>query len=103
MACLPTYLRTKYLADLASIQAQLTAIRATILTALENGEVEEYRFNSGEGSQQTIRRSLKELYNIQSSLEADEARILRKLNGRALTNLNLRRKKYNSRTHGRIR
>ena len=50
------------------------------------------------------RESLKELYNLQSSLEADEARILRKLYGTSLTNLNLRRKKYNnSRTYGRIR
>lgn len=95
MACLPTYLRTKYLADLAIIQDQISKLQTVLSSAIQNGEVEEYVFNSGEGSQKTVRRSLKELNNLLIDLKAQEDRIYRKLYGRSVINVNLRRKRYN--------
>lgn len=94
MSCLSSYLRTKYQADLARVQAQLAEIDTAVTSAMTNGEVEEYRFNSGEGQQMTRRRSLKELLDVQEKLEAKEAKILRKLNGRGLVNMTMRRKGY---------
>jgi hypothetical protein len=95
MACLSASLRAKYEADLIRVQEQLAKITITIDSALENGEVEEYSFNSTEGNQKTVRRSLKELYEIQEKLEATEARLIRRLGGRGLVSMNLRRKRYN--------
>jgi vacuolar-type H+-ATPase subunit I/STV1 len=92
MACLPSWLRTKYEADLARVQSQITSASEALDSALENAEVEEYSFNSGEGQQRTKRRSIKELQQTLESLEAQEARLLRKLYGTSLVNMNLRRK-----------
>ncbi len=91
MPCLPSWLRTKYEADLTRVQADIAKIEVTINSALENGEVEEYRFDSTEGRQNARRRSVKELIDVLDGLENKEARILRKLNGTSLVNLNLRR------------
>lgn len=97
MACLPAYLREKYEADLVRVQSQISKIETVIESALENGEVEDYSFDSGEGKQRTKRRSLKELTEVLKDLESQESRILRKLYGRSLVNMNLRRKGYTRR------
>lgn len=92
MACLPSYLVSKYTADLERVQAQIKKANESLEAALENSEVEEYSFNSGEGTQRTKRRSIKELQSVLNDLESREAWLLRKLNGTSLVNLNLRRK-----------
>lgn len=99
--CLPAYVRTKYLADLARVQEQIAELETSMLEAMKNGEVEQYRFDSGEGSQSAQRRSLKELETVLSRLENKELRILRKLNGRSIVNIGLRRKGYGGGYYGR--
>lgn len=95
MACLPAYLIEKYQNQLARVQAQIAKLETAIDSALENSEVEEYSFNSGEGQQRTKRRDIKSLLQSLERLESSEARILRKLAGRGIVNVNLRRKRYN--------
>jgi len=94
MACLPTWLKEKYTADLARVRAQITAIEVEIESAYSNAEIDEYSFNSNEGSQKTKRRSIKELNSVLENLESKEMRILRKLNGTSLVNMTTRRKRY---------
>ena len=92
MACLPRWLRTEYERQLTSVTAQITKLETAIDDAYENSEVEEYAFNSGEGSQRTKRRSIKELTTELEKLENKKLRLMRKLYGHAVVNMNLRRK-----------
>ena len=94
MACLPSWLRAKYKADLVRVQAQIANLETAIEDAYTNAEVEDYSFDSGEGKQRTKRRSIKELNQVLESLEKTEMRIMRKLYGQSLVNMNLRRKGY---------
>ena len=98
MPCLPAARRTQLLARYNQITQQLVALNAAYDAAVQNSEVKEYRFDSGEGSQRTERRSPQELWDLIEEMEAAQDRIYRKLYGQALVNMNLRRKRY---TYGR--
>lgn len=93
MACLPVYKQKVYLEQLTRINSQITALETALDSAYENSEVEEYSFNSNEGSQRTKRRSIKELSQELEKLDSRKMRILNKLYGHAIINLNLRRKR----------
>jgi hypothetical protein len=93
MSCLPTWKRQEYLEQLERVEAQIALLETAIDSAYENSEVEEYSFNSAEGSQRTKRRSIKEISQELEKLESRKMRILNKLYGRAILNLNLRRKR----------
>lgn len=58
---------------------------------LSGEDVESYRFDSGEGSQQTKRRTLKEVYEQIETIENEIRRLYRRLECGSLVNLNLRR------------
>lgn len=76
---------------LATKTAQLTAANTTY-TALLGKEINEYNFSSGEGSQRAKRIQLKEIRAEIEALEADIARINRRLNSSGgLVNITLRR------------
>lgn len=93
MALTKSARRTQLLADLARVDAQLTKLYAAYDEALENVEVESYRFDSGEGQQQAKRRKPGEIQDLIDELEAKRDRIQRKLcQGGGLVNMNLRRK-----------
>lgn len=94
MACPSSSLRARYLARLQSIETKLEYLDEAYDAAVQNSEVEEYRFNSGEGSQQTKRRKPEEIRKEIEALEASYDRYYRKLTGGGLTNLNLRRKRF---------
>lgn len=93
MACLSSTQRAYYLADLERINSQLEKAYASYDRALEAMDVEEYRFNSGEGSQQTKQYDIKKINALIDDLESKRDRIIRKLEGRGLVNMNLRRKR----------
>ena len=93
MACLPAWKRQFYLDQLTRVNTQITALETALDSAYENAEVEEYSFNSTEGSQRTKRRSIREISQELEKLESRKMRILNKLYGHAIININLRRKR----------
>lgn len=94
MACLPQSLYIKYTNDLARVRSQIAKLEIAIDSALDNSEIEEYSFNSGEGQQRTKRRDIDKLLKTLSKLENRERWLINKLGGRSLMNVNLRRKGY---------
>lgn len=94
MGCLTSAQRTKIQAEITKKEAQLDLLNDSYLSAIQNSEVEEYSFSSGEGQQRTKRRRLKELRDEIEWLESAISLLYRKLYGKSLVNLNLRRKNY---------
>lgn len=94
MACLTSSARARILADIAKVEAQILKAEESYDRALEAMDVEEYRFNSGEGSQMTRQADIKKLWSIIESLYARRDSLYRRLEGKRLVNLNLRRKSY---------
>lgn len=94
MACMSSTQRARLTADLERIEAQLVIAYASFNNALAAMDVEEYRFNSGEGSQMAKQADIKKLNSVIESLESRRDRIIRKLEGRGIVNLNMRRKHY---------
>jgi len=95
MACISSAERTRLLEQLEILNTQIENANTALTAALVNSEVEEYRTNTGEGSQMTKRRSPKELNELIDQLESRQSQIYRKLYGKSLQNMNMRRKSYN--------
>lgn len=91
MTCLSSTTIASLEAQLAAKQAQLTLANAALSKALANGDVESYKFDSGEGSQSTKLRSLSQLQSAIEKLEADISTIERKLNGGGIVSMRVRR------------
>jgi len=72
-------------------ETMLETVKATYTAELEN-PVEEYRFDSGEGSQRAKRRKLSELKEQIEWLEGEIDLINRRLKGSGIVTLNVRRK-----------
>lgn len=81
MVCLSTAARAAIIAEIAEIDEMLAVIKPVYKAALLNGEVQEYRFDSGDGSQKTIRRSLAELKQQWDELKSERNRLNSQLNG----------------------
>ena len=83
----------------ADLEARLTAKRAqlvltqTALSELIPVNIEEYKMDSGEMEQRVRRRKVKELQELQESLESEIDSIYRRLNGGAIVSMNMRRKR----------
>lgn len=82
----------KIVAQIAVKEEQLDAANET-LTSLLSQEYEEYRFNSNEGMQQVKRKKTEGLIKLISLLEAQINLLYRRINGTAVHNLNVRRKR----------
>ena len=84
-------------ATIASIQAKITTLQTRLLVA-ESAydaaltEIEEYRFDSGIGSQRLKYRQLGELQKAIDAIEARINSLTRRLSGKGISSLNLRRK-----------
>jgi len=85
--------RARLLAKKTAIEAALDALDVAYLAAVENAEVESYKFDSGEGSQQTKRRNLSEIRKESDALEADLSHVINELAGVGILNVQLRRKR----------
>lgn len=101
MGCLTSIQVTAIKAEIADLDELITAIKAAYLASLGNAEVEEYRFDSGDGSQRAKRRKPSELKDEWESLLASKARLQRKLDGTSNVNMTLRRRRngYNGRSY----
>lgn len=91
MACLTSAERALIIAEIATKQEQLDEANIALLKLLKQTD-ESYKFDSNEGAQQAKRRKIKEYTDLIGWLEADIARLYRKLNCRNIVNMNLRRK-----------
>jgi len=76
---------------LAKREASLVIAEASYDELLANN-VEMYRFDSTEGEQTTRRRKLQDIKNQVDSLQAEIDNIRRRLNGKGIVNMNLRRR-----------
>jgi len=102
MSCLTPSQQTAIIAEIADLDIYIAAVKAAYLSSLTNGEIQEYRFDSGDGSQKTIRRKPSELKQEWDDLKSERARLLRRLNGTLNVNMNLRRNNTGS-NNGRYR
>ncbi len=85
-------------ARIARIEARITAKEAALAladTAYQAAlvEVEEYRFDSGEGSQKVRNRQLAEFQKNINILEREIEHLYRKLQGFGITTVSLRRRR----------
>ncbi|KPK96023.1 hypothetical protein AMJ80_02465 [bacterium SM23_31] len=91
MPCLTAERRARLESTLARKETQLS----NLYTAIDNFDgVASYKFDSGEGMQQTKYRDYKELQDIIDRVEAEIERLSRILGGKGLQNIVLRRKTY---------
>lgn len=90
MPCLSRSRRTTLQMRLAKREASLVIVETTYDELLASG-VEEYKFDSTEGRQETRRRKLDDVRKQIDALTAEIDSITRKLAGNGLVNLNLRR------------
>jgi hypothetical protein len=90
--------KARLLAKKTKLETQIATLETTLDGLLET-EVEEYRFDDGEGSQRVKRRSFEEVQKQLNSLEAQLDRVCRQLSGLGLTNIRLRRKRYDGYHH----
>lgn len=82
--------RTRILARIAVWESQLTSAYTTLDNLLQN-DVEEYRFDSTEGSQRVRNRSISQLERVIEKLERLIEYWYRRLNNQGLVSIALRR------------
>lgn len=90
MACLSSSTRTRLLAQLETLEAQLDALNTTILSAYSDNN-KSYTLDTGAGRQSATKRDLDSLEDSRSKLEAKINRLRNRLNFNTIVNLNLRR------------
>jgi uncharacterized coiled-coil protein SlyX len=81
-----------------SLESQIATLENT-LDGLLSSEVEEYRFDDGEGAQRVKRRKFKEVQDQLDSLESRLDAVCRELAGLGLVVSRLRRKRYHGHTY----
>jgi hypothetical protein len=90
MSYITTENKEKWTADLAAIISQIAAIDAAMITAATSG-TKSYSFDSGTGRQQETFNSPLELVATRQKLAATRDLLQRKLNGIAISRMQLRR------------
>jgi hypothetical protein len=83
--------KTRLQTRLVKVQAQIPALEDAVAEAMASGNLS-YVFDSGEGSQRTTRRSLKDMQDSLNQLYATEDHIINELYGMGLVSIRLRRK-----------
>ena len=77
--------------QLTNVQIQITNL-TSVLTEMSATGALSYSFDSGEGSQRTTRRSLKEIQDSLDRLLATEAHLINELHRMGIVSVKLRRK-----------
>lgn len=93
MSCLSAAQRAAIEAKMLIKQAQLDALNEEYLNAISSSKIKSYTFDSGEGRQSTTHRSLKEISDEITRLEAEISRLTRQLAGSGIVMLTLRRRR----------
>jgi site-specific recombinase len=90
MSCLTASQIAEITARITKLQTRLLIAESAYDAALT--EIEEYRFDSGPGSQRVKYRKLDELQQAINSIESRIDSLTRRLSGKGISSLNLRRK-----------
>lgn len=90
MAYLSAATRTRLLTELATVETQIENAN-TALTSLMSQEIESYRLDTGEGSQQARRVDVEKFERMISRLETKAEALRQRLSGRGIVNMNVRR------------
>jgi hypothetical protein len=77
--------------ELSSVQTQISNLES-VLTEMSATGNQSYAFDSGEGSQRTTRRSLKDIQDSIDRLYARESHLINELYGMGIVSVRLRRK-----------
>lgn len=93
MSCLPSQIEARVRAQIAKLEPLLTLAYTAYTAALGEADVESYKFDSKEGSQQTSMRSPSVVLKQIDMLESQLSRLYRRLEGGGLVNMNLRRRR----------
>ncbi len=91
MGCLSPTQVAAIKAEIVIIDAQIDAANTALLESIQSSKTQEYRFDSGDGSQRVMNRSPKEINSLINELQSSRNRLQRKLNGTSNVNMNLRR------------
>jgi hypothetical protein len=94
MGCLSSSQVAAIKAEIVKLTALIDACYASLLTGIENAEIETYRFDSGEGSQRADRRNPQEINDLLDDLTSKRDRLARKLAGTSNVTINFRRRGY---------
>ena len=89
--CLNSSERTRIRALIVEKEDQLAVANATYLKALQS-DAEQYKLDTGEGSQMTKKRKLSEIKEAIDSLQQEIENLYRRLRCGGLVKMNLRRK-----------
>ena len=90
MNCLDAATRKRLKARLEKKEEQLEEAN-NIYSELLSDRIHSYRFNSNEGDQSTVNKKLKDVKEQIDSLESEIDRLVRRLTGRSVVNMNMRR------------
>lgn len=90
MSCLSSTVIAEKKAELATLETRLAAYE-TAITSILTGEIESYRFDSGDGSQQVKMLSLSDLEKQIGFLQSRINRLRGELRGTGVMTLNVRR------------
>jgi Spy/CpxP family protein refolding chaperone len=88
MACLTTAEKQQLRDDIADLNEQIAAINAALK---DSAGIESYKLDTGEGSQSTKYRSMKDMLDAKERLVAERNRLQNILRGTGLANMRLRR------------
>lgn len=86
----------------ARLQAQLTSVQTQIenltdiMTEMSATGAQSYAFDSGEGSQRTTRRTLKDIMDSLDRLRATESHLINELYNMGIVSVKLRRRPSNT-------
>ncbi len=93
MSCprIPTWKRRLLIARRDKLEEQLEAIENAIDEGISDSNISSYEFDSGDGKQKTSYRNLNEVLKARETLELEYNRVLNRLCGKGIINLNLTR------------
>ena len=94
MACLTTAQITQLKAEIAKLDTLIDAYEDELLAAASGSRIQEYRFDSGDGSQKVINYNPRMLNNLIEDLKSQRNRLQGKLSKTGLIAVNLRRRPY---------
>jgi hypothetical protein len=83
--------KTRLQTQLTTIQTQIENLN-TVLSEMSATGAQSYAFDSGEGSQRTTRRTLKEIMDMLDRLQATESHLINELYNMGIVSVKLRRK-----------